>query len=536
VLAIAFFVFFNFEWLGRVISGRAALSGLLVAVMCTGAVSLWVAGNYFFNYRGRLTLKGKSWRLYGVWDMTKSGKYTLNDKTFSQLEELEDTLRIVVIGRAGRGEGPELDALLDRYREASDRVKLEYLVPTDEDWDRKRKALAEKLNKDPEELEWRSVALLYKDRFKHLYPMDFWEVRPQWRGGRMDRSRVFKGEEMITSAVYGLLDAKKTKIYFVTGHGERAPDDSRSGRGLSMAVALLKRSNIEWEKVRLVTLKEIPEDASVVVVCGPRKAISKSEVEVLKKYLDERKGRLLLCLDEFRPEEDLGLDELLAHVGLKAGRDMIVERDRGFIHAIYRNLFLAARLGYHPMVEKLSESSVLPMFSGARTISSLKEKKPDPRRGGDQGDYSTDALITGSEKSYGETDLATLRKTKRPSFEKDVDVEGPVNYAMASWEGAPPVPGARMQKKDLGRVVVVGDSDWCGNMLMQMAPDNRTFFMAAINWLAGKEKRITIEPQVDKNNPLTMKPGQRSLALIVLWTIPTGLLLAAGLVLWLRRR
>ena len=47
LLAVGFFVVFNFEWLGDVISGRAALSGLLVAVMCLAALVVWAVGVYF---------------------------------------------------------------------------------------------------------------------------------------------------------------------------------------------------------------------------------------------------------------------------------------------------------------------------------------------------------------------------------------------------------------------------------------------------------------------------------------------------------
>jgi len=95
--------------------------------------------------------------------------------------------------------------------------------------------------------------------------------------------------------------------------------------------------------------------------------------------------------------------------------------------------------------------------------------------------------------------------------------------------------GGRMQET-LGRVVVVGDSDWCGDMLMRAVAENPTFFMAAINWLAGKEKRIEIAPKPAEDDSYVMKPGHHKMSIYVLCSVLVLLVGAAGLVLWVRRR
>jgi len=530
LLAIVFFVFFNFEWLAQVISGRAAMSGALVAVLCAGALTVWFGGNYFFNYpaRNKLAKKIGIDPLYWSLDLTKNKRFTLSEKSLDQLEELKDKLEIKVMWRAGGQEGPQLDSLLERYAEASDKVDLEFLMPGNKNYELDKKRLADRLNKHPDEIEPRSVSLFYRDRFKYLTYMDFMEVRPRrGRFGRIEQDRIFKGEEAITSTIYEMIDTKKTKVYFVIDHGEHNPEDRRSGNGLAIAGQLLKRSNIDWETMDLRTRKQIPDDATIVAVVGPHRELTDEEVKVLQTYLDERKGALLICLDDFRKDVNLGLDGLLAHLGLTSGRDYVVETSADYTWGRMPGLFIGKDLGMQPaeMLSRLREANVRPSFRGARSLKRLE---------GYRGDFAPQELASGSPDSYGETNFDSLMKGKQ-KFDKDVDTEGPIHYAFACWEGPSPMPGSRMNKTT-GRVLVFGDSHWCSDQLMSMVRDNHTFFMAGINWLAGKEKRISIEPKLADNDFYSMKPKHARVFKMVLVIIPVLLALAAGWVLWARRR
>jgi gliding motility-associatede transport system auxiliary component len=530
LLAVIFFVVFNFEWLGQVISGRAAMSGLLVAVMCAASVVVWFGTNYFFNYpaRNKLARKIGLDPLYYSADLTKTRRFTLNDKTLDLLGGLESKVKITVMWRGGPQEGPQMDSLLECYAEASDMVDLEFLMPTNEDYERKKKKLADRLNKESSRLGRRSVSLLFKDRFKYLDYGDLWDSRPrQGRFGGVQRDRIFKGEEAITSAIYEMIDTEKSKVYFVIDHGEKNPDDSRSGQGLSRAAQLLKRSNIDWEVMDLRTKRKIPDDATVVAVIGPRRELTAEEVKVLQTYLDERQGRLLICMDNYRQDVRLGLGGLLEHVGLVAGRDFVVEKNMDFLWGRMPGLFIGKKLGSQPaaMLNKLREANVQPSFRGARSLRPLQ---------GYRGKFSTHELASASDSdSWGETNLEDLFKRGKTKFDKNSDTEGPIHYAFACYEGPAPM-GGRMATP-LGRVVVVGDSDWCENSLMDLG-DNCTFFMAAINWLAGKEKRISIEPKLADNTTYAMKSKHARRFKIILVIIPVLLALAAGWVFWVRRR
>jgi hypothetical protein len=536
VLAVGFFVVFNFEWLGDVITGRAALSGLLVSVMCLAAVVVWAVGVYFFAYKGKIVLPRSKTTipLTACWDMTKSKNFTLNDASLQQLKELSEPLRIMVVGRLfnpyAEEPDPQAENLLAMYRQASSMVTVEYLRG-DEESRAKAKVLAEKLHRDTPDFPFGTLALLYKDQVKSFQAQDLWEARPYMpMGNQVMRGQIFKGEEIITSAIRQMLDSKKPKVFFVWGHGERDPE-GRDGRGLSFAQERLKGENMETDKLMLVSAEKVPEEADLLVICGPRQAFGPKELEVLKDYVVGHKGRLLICLDEYRPDADLGLDAFLAEFGILAGHDKIIEPDR---HRHYpgTQYLIAVDYGNNPAVAKLHEDQLPVIFGPARSVRKLEEARSE---------WSVEPLVSGSESSYGETDLDAYYTKNQTSYQEGVDSPKPATYAVASWAGsAPPdFPGGHSANEGkLGRVVVFGDSSWCANQLFKApAPfDNETLFTSTVKWLIGQETRIAIEPKPTEAEGFALLPVQQGLALYSAVTLGVLLLLVAGLTAWIRRR
>ncbi|HOX08459.1 MAG TPA: Gldg family protein, partial [Planctomycetota bacterium] len=269
VLAVGFFAVFNIEWLGDLVSGRAALSGLLVAVMCLAAVVVWAAAAYFFSHKGQVSLPRvkKPVPLTKSWDMTKARKFTLSQKSIEQLKELTAPLQITVLGRlpdpetpyGGPIEGAQAEDLLAMYVKANPLVSLEYIRGNEEDAARRIKVLAEKLRRSSEELPFGTLVMTYKDQAKSCQAMDLWETRPYAAmGNQVQQGQVFKGEEVITSTILQMLDPRKPKVYFAWGHGERDPE-GRDGKGLSFAQDRMQGDNMEAAKLMLVSAEKIPD-------------------------------------------------------------------------------------------------------------------------------------------------------------------------------------------------------------------------------------------------------------------------------------
>lgn len=535
LLAAAFFVFHNFEWLALVISGRAALSGVLVGLMCAAAVAVWVAGAYFFIYKCSFKLPGlrQPVKLKASWDLTRSRLHTLSEESRVQLREIKNPLRFVVVCQPGTDSSGDwmLDELLKLYREASPQVRIEYLRADDKDGPRQAQELVKSLKStklsSPRELDYGYVAIFYGARDKLVRPSELWEYPPSymmWRNPAGQKP-VFKGEQVFTSAIYELMDEKKSKVYFAADHGERDCAD-RGRDGLSSAAEVLAGNNIETAVLHLRSAREIPVDADLLVVCGPEQALTAPEVEMLAGWVNQRRGRLLLCLDRYRPEVDEGLDPLLMSLGVAAGRDEIIEPNPDYVSPRFLNVYFARDFGAHPITEGLARARSFVAFYGARSISRME---------GPGSQWEVTDLVTGSPESFGETDLALLAKGQA-RYDEGSDGQRPACYAVACAARKPPVPGMPVSQ-EFGRVAVFGDADWCTNGLIRFAPGNETLFASAINWLLGKESRITIEPKkADDDTGLNVKPRDKALAKYALWIPPLALLLVAGLLVWIRRR
>ncbi len=99
-----------------------------------------------------------------------------------------------------------------------------------------------------------------------------------------------------------MLNPTKKKVYFLGGHGEKDPASSDQRTGYSAIAEGLKRDNFEFDKLVLAQTNEIPADANVIVVAGPKTDLLESEVPLLRDYLATSKA-LLVLLD---PPDDQG--------------------------------------------------------------------------------------------------------------------------------------------------------------------------------------------------------------------------------------
>jgi hypothetical protein len=112
------------------------------------------------------------------------------------------------------------------------------------------------------------------------------------------------------------LSREKRKAYLMTGHGEiNDPDsippelkDRVPNRSTTKLKGALTELNYETKELGLMDLaKDVPDDASVVVMLAPTLALQLIEWEALKRYVDKG-GRLLIALDP-KAERSLGLLE-----------------------------------------------------------------------------------------------------------------------------------------------------------------------------------------------------------------------------------
>ena len=457
---------------------------------------LWAMANYL------------NARHHHRFDLTENRQYSLSPKTVAVLQDLKEPLHITTLYRPGTFIFRQVEDILDEYAAASPWVRVEHI-----DAERNRvkvELLAMRLNMDTFELN--TVIFEFGGKSKHVPESEVIEY--DYGGlyqGREPSPPKFKGEEAFTSAILECVQDSQSIVYFVSGHGERGIGGYQKS-GMSNAAKRLMRQNFRVESLLLLGKKEVPADCDVLGIIGPRKKFSAGEVDVLREYLSSG-GKCLVMID---PLVDCGLEGLLEEWGVKLGNDIVLDPVRRLFFTGPTSIF-TDEYGYHEITRKMKGvATIFPLvrsveFSGA-------------------GMFQGAELVMTSQEAWAETDV----RAKEAKYDEGKDKKGPVSIAVAVAERKSPDSDAEGESGGM-RLVVFGDSDIISDAQIGSV-GNSDIFLNSINWLAEKEKLISIGPRTADVRKVSISVGQMR---FIFWSTVAGLPLLAvfiGVFVWWRRR
>jgi ABC-type uncharacterized transport system involved in gliding motility auxiliary subunit len=274
----------------------------------------------------------------------------------------------------------------------------------------------------------------------------------------------------------------------------------------------------------------VPDDASVVIVAGPKVDFLPPEIDAVKKYL-EKGGKLFLMVDPPDKITSPPLTNLIALAhdwGMEVGNNIVVDvSGMGRLIGASEAMPVAARYPPHPITERFNVMTVFPL---ARSVT--------PVPGGVNGRIAQSFVET-SERSWAETDLAGIFASRPVELNEDKgDKKGPISLAAAvstDAAGAAAKPEDKDASKPQTRVVVFGDSDFPTNAVLGM-PGNRDLFMNIVGWLSQQENLISIRPKDADDRRIALTATQQAnITWLSLLLIP-GSIFGAGVYNWWRRR
>jgi len=116
---------------------------------------------------------------------------------------------------------------------------------------------------------------------------------------RSARKNLSKLDGKFQKAFLGL-SAKDKVAYFTSGHGELTWGGGEKNplKKITYVEAWLRNQNYKIKKLDIMSglAKDIPEDASVVIIAGPTRAFAQEEVGVIEDYV-ENGGRTMILVD-----------------------------------------------------------------------------------------------------------------------------------------------------------------------------------------------------------------------------------------------
>ena len=478
------------QWreVARAFGGREARFGTLAIVSALVVLAILAALNYLGSRHNKR------------WDLTAAKQFTLSDQTRKILTGLQKPVAVKVF--AAPDEFGRFRDRLDEFQYASKQVTIEYIDAV----------------KNP------SRANQYQVQQLGTVVLEY--------DGRTERV-TSDGEQDLTNGLIKVVQGRQHKVYFVQGHGERN-NEAQDRDGFATISQALTSENYSVEKLVLAQQKEVPADASVLVVPGPKTDFFPPELEMLKRYL-ARGGKVMFMID---PPDKAGGTEVASLIALlkdqwsiEVGNNVVVDiSGMGQLLGTGPEVPVAARYQPHAITERFN---LITAYRLARSVA--------PVTGSTSGKFAQ-SLVETSAASWAETDVKTLNSSGKVARDLDQgDKAGPISLAAAVSTPATDVPapaeGAKPEdtSKPETRVVVFGDSDFASNAGLNI-PGNRDLFMNSVNWLAQQENLISIRPRDPQDRRITLTRDQQTrISLLTVFGIP-GLLLLAGIhTLWRRR-
>ena len=431
------------------------------------------------------------------WDLTENQAYSLSEQSTKVLHQLEEPVQITVYDQE-TGFVRFRERLETYQYEAPDKVKIEY-VDVDRNPGRAKQA---------EITSYGTVVATYKGREQRLTSVE---------------------EQDVTNALIKLVSGKEKKVYFTQGHGKRdtsSSDRLREYNGISQA---LTRDNFTVAPLPLIQQKEVPDDATVVVVAGPTTDFLQPEIDALKRYI-AKGGKVLALID---PPADPGAADvplllgLLKEWSIDLGSDVVVDASGiGQLFGGDASVPVVVSYPAHPITDSFRVMTAFPYARSAKSVEG-GTKSPQP-------------LLETSQQSWAETDLKNLVAGK-VGFTEGADRRGPITLGMAvsapATEAPPPASGNESPDapKPESRMVAIGDSDFAGNNALGVQ-GNQDFFLNTVNWLAQQENLIAIRPKQPTDRRLTLTADQQQrIFLFSIFVLP-GLVFAGGIYAWWKRR
>ncbi|MEE3346545.1 MAG: Gldg family protein [Nitrospinota bacterium] len=423
-------------------------------------------------------------------DFTEGGYFTLAPQTKKFISNLPREVKLTAFFQTDSAEKIAFANLIAGYLEETNKISLQYVDP----------------DKNP------SVTKQYGVTTYGTVALE---------SGAKETKIQNTTEENITNALLKVTRDEQKVIYFLEGHGE-SNIRSTKNEGYSTAKKNLEQDGFVVKPLLLLQSGEIPKDASVLVIPGPKKPFQDEEKEIIDNYLNSG-GSVFMLVD---PKSSSRMEAFLKKWGIELGEDIVIDP----MSKLFGGDFAAPVVDQYTVHEITSDFVLATIFPIIRSVRGIPVA----------GITTTELLKTGAN-SWAESDF----DSGTVQYDESKDVKGPVSVAViatkileAEENSAIPenLEAAKNNKPTLkATLLVVGDSDFSNNRYTNFS-GNGDFFLNAISWLAEEENLISIRPKERKNTPIQMTQSWGYAIFIMGVVVFPGLIATIGIRTWWRRR
>jgi hypothetical protein len=456
-----------------------------------------------------------------------------------------------------------IHALLENCQALNDRIHVEYLNP-DQDVEAVKR-LAEQY-----ELGDRAGVLVVYGTTPNTQ-REFIKLEAFIKGsefGPPSEKRAFKGESELMT-VFNSLEENKQKavVYFTQGEGEldlSGPSSRDPEQGMDALKRRLEADRVTIKGLRLslaaeepgkdpnvVTASEVPKDAAVVVIAGPKQRFAEQALKALREYMepagtDQPKGKLFALLGVVADPQGkmlhTGVEDLLADFNVKLGENRLLIAERRDPYTIVGRINSARDFLSRTHFESFLR--VFFPFSEVRTVDSEPGKQPGSSRYQAEpfffpvfGPLWVESNLTKDPMVLLSDYLKTPERTNELR-KKLTQTALPIAVAVSEPGAQAPQGLGQPGGAETPRVVVFGTSTFAANQNMsdQRSGQDYSLFYSIVSWLRGRSSAIGIEPRKSD----VYSPDETGVSKSRMILLPAALLgigiLGMGTGIWVVRR
>lgn len=317
-------------------------------------------------------------------------------------------------------------------------------------------------------------------------------------------------EQILTSALLRLARSSRQQVMYLDGHGERKLDGVANHDLGAIFGAKLRQNGLQIGSLNLALAQEVPSNAAVLVITHPQLDLMPGEVDKLLRHI-EQGGNLLWLVDA---ESLHGLERLAERLGLLLPPGIVIDPAATGMNAP-ATWSLGTTYPPHAITRNFN---LITAFPSARPLTWIENQ-----------DWKYNVLVEAATNGW------VSRQGGKPSdeshlsgykFDKRHDTPGPAVIALAL---------DRHINDREQRIVVVGSGAFLANSFAGNG-GNVDLGVNIVNWLAGEDRLITLQPRAAKDSNLVLSKTLLTLiALTFLVCLPL-LLAGRGIHIWWKRR
>jgi ABC-type uncharacterized transport system involved in gliding motility auxiliary subunit len=419
-------------------------------------------------------------------DITQANRNILTQGSVNVLKQMKEPINITVFATkddASSGDNFRKGMIdfVARYQREKKNISLTFINPSEEP----------KLAQDAGIKSDGEVIVEYQKRVEHITPPI--------------------AEQEMTNLLVRLSRTNQQAVMYLDGHGERNLLGIKN-HDIGEFGKQLEAKGFKFANPDLTIAQAVPSNGAMLVIASPQVDVSDVEAKKIKAYL-EGGGNLLWLLDD---DNLRGLKEVADYLGLQVSPGIALDMASAQYGADARVSF-ASLYGEHPITTNFMLRTLFP------------EAHQVTAQGTDENGWKVSNLVEVAPNGW----LASkkLAKDAKPVFDEKNDKRGPINIGVAL---------ERVYGKKGQRIVVMGNANFLSNTFITNG-GNLDLGVNIVNWLAGDDKLITIQPMPLKDINVTIP--DTNTGRMVAWTvfhgfqyfIPLGMMIA-GFYFWWKRR